>query len=211
MAETTSAHVNEYLTRILAGANLVPTIPARFPWQQSGAEAVTTNKFFLKTFALPELGGLVQQCRQAAFANIVTLECRVRKIAGADVTWRVFVAADGDLDPQSFNETSLVEYIHSHPGAIPQFTLDKDTTQSTLIFPIANIGVPVASPDYRSWPIGVGTSVNYNLPPARPPLLIIYAEASSSIKDKLATWTWSGVVEVSHHGYVAPLVSRATP
>jgi hypothetical protein len=160
-------------------------------------ETITTKTFFISTFLLSEIPGLVTQCRGALFQNVANVACRIRKIPGLDVTWRAFVCADTDLDPEDFSTTSLIEFVRNHPGAVPLHTLDKDTTQSCLDFSI-------------TWLNGLGSSVTTVLPPLRVPRLVVFAE-STNLKDKEAVITWHGTVEISGFGYVAGNVSRASP
>jgi hypothetical protein len=166
-----------------------------FPFQQSGFEAAGDAKFFFKSWLLADLPGLVQQCRGALLSDVKSLRCTLRKVPDADITWRVFICSDDDLDASNFSPKSLVDFLRCHPHAVPQYTIKGDTTQSTLTFECA-------------FPLGIGRSVAFVLPPLQKARLLVYLEADNgSIKDKAVHWSWSGEVEITGFGYVAPRVA----
>lgn len=167
-----------------------------FPWQQTFVETISTEKFLFFSWLLHDIPGLVAQCRHALFQSVNNVGCSIRKIPGSDITWRVFVCADDDLDPTNFSETSLLDFIRTHPGAAPQYTLDKDTTQSTIQF-----SVP--------WLIGLGASVTTVLPPLRVPRLVVFAESSANLKNKQISVAFTGNVDIAGYGYVAGHVAPA--
>jgi hypothetical protein len=169
---------------------------ASLPWQHTFSETITTTTFLFKTFLYHELPGLVTQCRGALHQNVHSIQVRIRKIAGADISWRAFLCADSDLDPENFDNASLVDWLCNHPGAVPLHTLDKDTTQSSIDFSLTPL-------------LGLGTSVTYVLPPLRTPRIIIFASASTSLKDKTLVATVSGQVDIGGYGYVAGSVAPA--
>lgn len=169
-----------------------------FPWHNSYAETITTTNFYFRSFLFSEIVGLVQQCRSSQFANVSSLLVTFRKIPGLDITWRAFLAADADLDPENFDSGELVDFVRTHPGAKPQFTLDKDTTQSTIEIPI-------------NWLIGLGTSVAYVQPPLRTPRLVIFLESDGTLLNKEIVFALSGTVEIAGYGYVAGHVGGKAP
>jgi len=121
---------------------------------------------------------------------------RIRKIPGFDITWRAFICSNDDLDPANFNANSLLDFLRNHPVAVPQYTLDKDTTQSSIDFKL----------DFL---LSLGTSVTYVLPPLRTPRIVIFAESSAALTDKELCVAVYGNISIGGFGYVGGKVSPA--
>lgn len=189
-----SSSLAALLGPLLAAAAVNTSGAGSFPWHHTHVEVIKTSRFLFKSFLLHEIPGLVMQARNALFQNVSGVTIRLCKIPGMDITWRAFVCSDADLDPSNFSTTSLVDFVCNHPGAVPVFTLDKDTTQSSIDIPI-------------TWLNGLGTSVTSVLPPLHVPRLVVYATTTGSFKDKTLTIAISGTVNISGYGYVAGHVS----
>jgi len=180
----------------------VPTLNlsglATLPWQYSFADVVTTSTFYFKSFLFSEIPGLRTQTRSALFQNVKDIRVRIRKVPGADISWRAFLCADADIDPADFSSTSLLEFVRSHPGAVPIHTLDKDTTQSQIDFDLV-------------WLLGLGSSVAQVIPPLIPARIVIFAESSTSLTNKVVVATLHGTVEIGGFGYVGGAGGQVAP
>jgi hypothetical protein len=180
----------------LLGPNLLAPVlntsgAASLPWQETFISTITTDTFFFRSFALNEISALLRQTRGSLHANINNLAVRIRKIPGLDITWRAFVCAETDILNAASDDSAdaLLHFCCTQPGAIPIHTLAADTTQSSIDF----------TPE---WLLGLGTSVYFNMPPLRSPLVCIFATASASLQGKSLVYTLSGRVDISGYGYL---------
>jgi hypothetical protein len=192
---STSADAGSQLAALLgplaAAWNLNLSGSGIFPWQHTYSQKCSTAEFFFFSTPPNTIGGLLTQCRSALQANISEVTVTFRKVPGLDLTWHAFWAAESDFNPEDFDPAAFLEYVRTHPTAVPQHTLDKDTTQSTIVFPL----IPV---------IGLSSAVYTSLPPLRAPTIVVFVSASSgSLRDKDFVFTISGNVHISGYGYVA--------
>lgn len=193
-ADGAAAGAVNLLQPLLQAPNINTSGFASLPWQSSFFEKCGTQGFYFASWTLAELPGLVQQIRGAFYANVKQVNCRIRKVAAVDATWRAFICASTDLDPENFSSTDLVDFVRTHPQAVPSFTIRGDTTQSNIDFTL-------------NWPLGVGSSVGYVQPPLREPLLVVFAEGDLHGSD--IAISWNGTVDISGYGYVAGHVGPA--
>lgn len=176
----------------LTRAPATGTLSARLPWQYSFEETGPDAKFFIKTWTLDEIPGLLLQTRGSLVQHVSGLKCQIRKIPGIDITYRFFVAALSDFeDVTKIGDVS--SYIATYPTARTQYTLSTATTDNTIEFDV-------------EWPIGVGTSVTYNMPPVRTPLLFMHISGNAKLASKVITATISGTIEIDGIGHVAGTV-----
>lgn len=184
------------LINVLASAPTTGTIRATLPWQQSYTLEATSasSTFIVRTFTLDEIPGLVQQCRGSLVQRVHNVKALIRKIPGLDVSYYCFVGSVGDFeDVNSIGD--MVEYIETYPTARAEFTLSAATTDNRIELPLI-------------WPIGVGSSVTCTLPPARPPVIVLYISASGGINKK-SILQLTGEVDIEGIGHVAGTVAAA--
>jgi hypothetical protein len=159
-----------------------------FPWQQSIYETSSTDAFYFTSLRLNEIPGLTLQLRGTLVQAVSNLHCRFRKIAGGDYEYRVFVTSEHDFH-EAADLRKLDEYMSTFPTARVQYTLNTDTSGSTLDFPV-------------EWPVGVGNTVNRPLPPAHPPLIVVYVKGDD-LAGKRVSFELSGQVDVRGWGHVS--------
>lgn len=178
----------------LASASTAGTLRASVPWQQSFSAKAKDSTVFVKTFTLDEITGLSMQCRGSLVQHVHSVRCRIRKVPGMDVTYRAIVASTTDFeDVTSFKD--LTGYIETYPTARAEFTLTNGTNDNTIDLPL-------------TWPIGIGTSVTCVLPPAVPPLIVIYLSSDSTFVDKTIVAELSGTLDIVGIGHVAGHVAK---
>lgn len=179
----------------LTNAPATGQLNAKVPWQYSFSETGPDATFLVKTWTLDEIPGLVAQTRGSLVQHVSGVRCQIRKIPGIDVTYRCFIAALSDFEDVS-NIGDVTSYISTYPTARSKYTLATATTDNTIEFDL-------------EWPIGVGTSVTYNMPPVRTPLVFMYISGNAKLSSKTIVAEFTGSVQINGIGHVAGTVSKA--